>query len=221
MYEVTVEARDDALNTGTLELAVTVTGYDEGPEISGQQTLSFTENQATLTGCLASYNATDPEDPSMVITRWSLSGTDAGDFTVDESGQLSFRNSPDYERPADSGRNNAYNLSIRASDGRNYGYLAVEVTVEDVNEPPVVTGRNTFSYRENGTNAIHTYRATDPERSEITWSLSGPDDDDFTVSESGVLSFTISPNFEIPADSSRDNVYEVSGGGQRRRAQHG
>ena len=46
------------------------------------------------------------------------------------------RNVPDYELPADSGRDNVYNLSVRASDGRNYGYLAVTVTVEDVNEAP-------------------------------------------------------------------------------------
>ena len=113
-----------------------------------------------------------PENPSLVITRWSLSGTDAGDFTIDETGQLTFRNVPDYERPADSGRNNIYNLSIRASDGRNYGYLAVEVTVEDVNEPPVFnsSSRTSFSYRENGTSALYTFRATDPERSAISWS---------------------------------------------------
>ena len=200
VYQVTVESRDDALNTGTLDVVVTVTGYDEGPEISGQQTLSFTENQNT-DRVLASYNATDPEEPSMVITRWSLSGTDAGDFTIDESGQLTFRNVPDYERPVDSGRNNDYNLSVRASDGRNYGYLPITITVEDVNEPPVVTGRNTFNYRENGANAIQTFRASDPERSEATWLLSGPDRDDFTISETGVLSFAGSPNFEIPADS--------------------
>ena len=47
---MTVEARDDALNTGSLGVMVTVTGYDEGPEISGQQTHSFTENQANRQG---------------------------------------------------------------------------------------------------------------------------------------------------------------------------
>ena len=209
VYEVTVEAKDDALNTGSLDVVVTVTGYDEGPEISGRQTISFTENQAT-DRVLASYTAIDPEIPSSLITRWSLSGTDAGDFTIDESGQLTFRNVPDYERPADSGRNNVYNLSVRASDGRNYGYLPITVTVEDINEPPVVTGRNTFSYRENGTSALHAFRATDPERSDITWSVSGADRDDFTVSETGALSFAGPPNFEVPTDSNRDNVYEVT-----------
>ena len=209
VYEVTVVARDDASNSGTLDVVVTVTDVNEGPEISGQQSLSFTENQTTER-VLATYSATDPEDTSAVITRWSLTGTDAGDFTIGESGQLSFRNVPDYERPADSGRDNVYNLSVRASDGRNYGYLAVTVTVEDVNEPPAVTGTTTFTYRENGTATIYTFRATDPERSAIEWSVSGADDDDFAISETGVLAFASPPDYESPTDSGRDNVYEVT-----------
>ena len=131
-------ARDDAFNSGTLDITVTVTDVNEGPEIAGQQSLSFTENQAT-DRVLAFYSATDPEEPSASITRWSLTGPDAGDFTIDENGQLTFRNVPDYEKPADSGRDNVYNLSVRASDGRNYGYLEVTVTVEDVNEAPAIS----------------------------------------------------------------------------------
>ena len=209
VYEVTVQARDDAFNPGTLDVVVTVTDQNEGPEITGQQTLSFTENQAT-DRVLATYNATDPEDPSASITRWSLSGTDRGDFTIDENGQLTFRNVPDYERPADSGRDNVYNFSVRASDGRYYGYLEVTVTVEAVNEPPVITGATSFTYKENGTATLHTFRATDAERSAITWSLSGADADDFAISDTGVLSFTSSPDYESPTDSGRDNVYEVT-----------
>ena len=211
VYEVTVVAKDDASNSGTLDVVVTVTDQNEGPEISGQQSLSFTENQTTER-VLATYTATDPEDPSALITRWSLTGTDAGDFTIDENGQLTFRNVPDYERPADSGRDNVYNLSVRASDGRNYGYLEVTVTVEDVNEAPTITttSKTAFSYRENGTATIYTFKATDPERSAIAWSVSGTDEDDFTISETGVLSFASPPDYENPTDSGRDNVYEIT-----------
>ena len=137
VYEVTVVARDDASNSGTLDVVVTVTDQNEGPEISGQQSLSFTENQTTER-VLATYTATDPEDPSALITRWSLTGTDAGDFTIDENGELTFRNTPDYERPADSNRDNIYTFSVRAYDGRYYGYHEVTVTVTDENEPPAI-----------------------------------------------------------------------------------
>ena len=132
-------ARDDNFNSGTLEVTVTVTDVNEGPEVSGLQSLSFTENQAT-DRVLATYTATDPEDPGAAITLWSLTGRDAGDFTIDENGQLTFRSVPDYERPADSGRDNVYEVTVRASDGRYYGYLEATVTVTDVNEAPAITG---------------------------------------------------------------------------------
>ena len=74
-----MEARDDAFNTGTLDVTVAVTDLNEGPEISGQQSLSFTENQATDRVLSNFYTATDPEDPSAahhpVV---ALTGTDAG-----------------------------------------------------------------------------------------------------------------------------------------------
>ena len=209
VYEVIVEARDDDFNSGTLEITVTVTDVNEGPEITGLQSLAFTENQAT-DRVLATYSAADPEDPSALITRWSLTGTDSGDFTIDENGQLTFRNVPDHEKPDDSGRDNVYNLSVRASDGRYYGYLEVTVTVEAVNEPPAIAGTTSFTYKENGTANLYTFRATDPERSDITWSLSGADADDFTISDTGVLAFASTPDYESPADTDSDNVYDIT-----------
>ena len=123
---------------------------------------------------------------------------------------------PDFEAPADSGRDNVYDFSVRASDGRNYGYLEVTVTVEDVNEAPVITttSRTSFSYRENGTATIYTFSATDPEGGTIVWSPGGADGDDFAVTVDsrgrGVLAFSSPPDFENPADADRDNVYEVT-----------
>ena len=215
VYEVTVEARDSEGNRAELQVEVTVVDQNEGPVVSGVQSLSFVENQAT-DRILAAYAATDPEDPGAVISRWSLSGSDAGDFRISGGGELSFRNVPDFERPADSGRDNVYNFSVRASDGRNYGYLEVTVTVEDVNEAPVITttSRTSFTYRENGTATIYTFSATDPERAAISWSPGGADGDDFTVTADsrgrGVLTFASPPDFENPTDADRDNVYEVT-----------
>ena len=208
-------ATDDDGHADSVAVTVTVTPQSEGPEISGPQSLSFAENQAT-DRILAIYTATDPEDPSALITRWSLSGSDAGDFAISEGGELSFRNVPDFEAPADSGRDNVYEFSVRASDGSNYGYLEVTVTVEDVNEALAITttSKTSFSYRENGTATIYTFSATDPERGTVTWSTGGADGDDFTiVADSrgrGVLTFARPPDFENPTDADRDNVYEVT-----------
>ena len=210
VYDVLVQATDDGANTESLPVTVTVRDVNEPPDVTGRQNLSFPEDHAT-DQVLTTYSATDPEDPFAVIARWSTSGTDGGDFTIDEHGQLRFKNVPNYESPADSGRNNVYNFSVRAFDGRLYGYLPVTVTVTDVNEPPTITttSRTDFTVRENGTAAIYTFRATDPERGEITWALSGADGNLFAIYE-GNVTFKNFANFEEPEDSGRDNVYDVT-----------
>ena len=54
---------------------MTVTDDRRGPrDFSGTQSLTFSENLATEGRVLATYSATDPEDPGTAISRWSLSG---------------------------------------------------------------------------------------------------------------------------------------------------
>ena len=137
-----------------------------------------------------------------------MSGTDGGDFTVHrDTGVLTFRNTPDHERPADSNHDNEYLVQVRASDGQYTGALDVTVTVTNVNEPPEFNSsslsKTSFIYTENGTAALYTYRATDPEGATITWSLSGTDDDDFDISDTGVLTFTEIPDFEVRTTPTR------------------
>ena len=210
VYEITVVS-SDGTNEGTLDVTVTITEVNEGPEISGAQTLTFGENTAT-DRVLATYSATDPEDTAADITRWSASGRDGGDFTINSDGELTFRYPPNYERPADANRDNLYEVTVRASDGRVYGSYDVVVTVQAVDEAPELRSgsRVEFSYRENGTSSLYTYRATDPEGSDVAWSVSGSDAEDFVVSESGVLSFGQPPDYDDPGDLGRDNQYQIT-----------
>ena len=73
--------------------------------------------------------------------------------------------------------------------------------VTDVNEAPVITGDAALNYAENGTAAVATYSATDPESATITWSLEGDDAADFEISTGGVLTFGSPPDYENPADA--------------------
>ena len=68
----------------------------------------------------------------------------------------------------------------------------------------------TIDYPENGTGAVATYTASDPEGAMVTWSLAGDDAGDFMI-ENGVLSFKKSPDFEMPMGSSTNmsNTYTV------------
>ena len=84
--------------------------------------------------------------------------------------------------------------------------------MEAVDEAPEFhsNSQETFSYQENQISAIYTYRGTDPEGGDITWGLSGTDYRAFAISEMGVLTFLNVPDYEDPADSDDDNVYEVT-----------
>ena len=206
-YEVTVVATDQTGHAASLAVTVTVTDVNEGPTVSGTAEYTVRENHEAALG---TYTARDPEDPSLEITRWSVTGRDGGDFAINEDGELSFRSPPDYERPADGNRDNVYEVTVRASDGSYYGNFEVTVTVEAVNEPPDITGDEAISYQENGDRALETYRATDPEKADITWGLSGTDAGAFAISETGVLTFRNLPDYEDPEDSDDDNVYEVT-----------
>ena len=206
-YEVTVVATDQTGHAAGLAVTVTVTDVNEGPTVSGTAEYTVRENHEAALG---TYTARDPEDPDMEITRWSVTGRDGGDFVINEDGEMSFRSPPDYERPADGNRDNVYEVTVRASDGSYYGNFEVTVTVEAVNEPPDITGDIEITYQENGDRALETYRGTDPEKTDITWGLSGVDAGAFTISETGELTFRNVPDYEDPADSDDDNVYEVT-----------
>ena len=107
--------------------------------VTGQNAISVEENRDP-TIAVASYSAVDPEGEA--ITRWSLGGSDANDFTINDNGELAFRSTPDYDRPADSDHDNQYHLTVRAYDGRTYGNLDVTIAVRNQNEhAPVIRER--------------------------------------------------------------------------------
>ena len=116
------------------------------------------------------------------------------------------RGQHDDVRLADPDRDNVYEVTVRASDGRYYGTLDVTVTFTPEDEAPEFhsSSKDAFTYE------LFTYRATDPEGGDISWSLSGTDCSAFSISEEGTLSFSASPAYEMPTDSNDDNVYEVT-----------
>ena len=138
------------------------------------------------------------------MTWETLTGDDADLFDFASSnGALSFKSEPDFEDPKDSGRNNEYLVNVNASDGDKTGTLYLTITVTDVNEPPTITGEQAPSFSENSVRSVAIYQATDPEQGTITWSVIGIDDDDFNVSQTGVLTFSNIPDFENPVDATR------------------
>ena len=148
VYEVTVMAVV-GVDTITWDVTVTVTPVDEAPAVSGPSAKSLNENSTNLV--IGDYTAEDPEGQD--VTWMSLGGVDAAQFNFDSTtGRLELQSVPDHEAPTDVGRDNVYNVVLRALGGSRIGDLAVTVTVVDVDEDPVVDGPETVSLAENTQN---------------------------------------------------------------------
>ena len=178
------------------------------PTITGSAAVDFLENG---TGAVATYTVNDPENAA---TSWlPLEGADRRRFEISSDGALSFLESPDHERPADSGGDNVYDVTITVSDGKFSASLEVAVTVTAVDEPPVIRGLNDIETAENFAPFSAGWAATDPEGATdtFTWSLSGTDADDFNIDGgTGRVTFKSVPNYEAATDSNGDNEYLVT-----------
>lgn len=98
---------------------------NRAPQITSASTASITEN-ATSALTLAASDA-DGDAVSFAVT----GGADAGAFTVSGT-NLAFRNAADFERPADANRDNVYNVTIEARDGRG-GVASADLVVTVTN----------------------------------------------------------------------------------------
>ena len=209
-HTLTVEV-SDGLNSSddadpaiddTIEVTVNVTNVNEPPVVMGTTAIAHAENHGTALAN-ASYSATDPEGANII---WSVGGIDKGFFAISDGGVLSFAAEPDFDaRPLD----NTYEVTVRATeedDGDPQtrelpGTLDVIVTLSNFDEPPEIDGEaSVVDYPENSptTRVVGSYTAADPEGAGVTWSdLSGNDAGKFEFSNTGVLTFKVSPDYEM------------------------
>jgi hypothetical protein len=216
-YVVIVRVTDNSGATDNQTITVTVQNTNDNTPViisnSGGATagISVNENSTAVTTVVA----TDADAGSTLI--YSISGTDAGAFTINSStGVLSFTSAPNFESPTDSGADNSYVVIVTASDGTNSDTQTITVAVQNLNDStPVITsngGAATANIPVNeNTTAVTTLVATDADAGSIlTYTVGGPDAAAFTInSTTGVLNFVSAPNFESPTDSGADNSYIV------------
>ena len=212
VYEVTIQATDgNANHVQTLDVEITVTDENETPVIDSITIDDYVENG---TGDVADFSATDPENDTI---EWTLSGDDDAYFDIDdETGVLTFVAPPDYELMVDGVQKYTYDITVQASDDVFTAALPVTITVDNVDENPVISGETEndtvnpfFDHEENDGAPVHTFTAADPEGMAITWELDGADKDIFSIT-GGVLVFQSPPNFEDAKDSGGNNVYYIT-----------
>ena len=161
------------------------------------------------------------------VLTYSLTGTDADNFRIDpETGQITVgpRTMLDHETTP---TYSAVTVSVIGAGGGTPETQLVTITVNDVNEAPMMTSGVTMlklaeydadtddsgaDTEDTRAKMVSTYAASDPEDGddEPTWSLKGADMDKLMIGSDGALTFKEAPNYEMPADAGRDNVYNVT-----------
>ena len=196
------------VSDGSLEVSqdylFSITNVNEAPTISSSS-FSIAEG-STAIGTIA---ASDPDVSSTLS--YAISETDSSKFSINtSSGAVVFLSPPDFESPTDNGLDNTYNFTVTVSDGSLSSTQSIAVAVGNVNEAPSFSIASAQSYVENSGATISVV-ANDPDASSsLTYTLSGADASKFTISSSGVLSFSSAPDYEIPSDSGSNNIFNLS-----------
>ncbi len=208
---------DDTHSTGKSVTAVSANSVQAAPVVKSEPsfddgdntTRSIAENSAEGTTVGDPVAATDSDDGD--ILTYAISGDGAANFTIDSDGQITVATGTtlDHENTP------SYSLSATVRDGKDSDgnpdtSVDDTIAVTNVDEAPVLSGSTSIDYAENGSNAVATYTASDPEgQTGITWSLTGADSGDFTLT-GRVLTFVSLPNYEDPQDADIGNDYQVT-----------
>ena len=244
-YIVVVEVRSgegERERKGSRAIRVRVSDEEEPPEITSVGPFEVVENQ-TRVGQLEAVD----QDKQDEITEYGIAGGADGELfaVVEETGELMFREAPDYEDPSDvesaepaSGAgDNEYIVvvEVRSGEGERErkGSRAIRVRVSDEEEPPEITSLGPFEVVENQTRVGQLEAVDQDKQDEITkYGIAGGADGELfaVVEETGELMFREAPDYEDPSDvesvepASRaaDNEYIVvvevrSGEGERER----
>ena len=213
-----IKASDLNNSSDTVTINVTLSPISDPPVFTGPVGSSFSvtvfENQTFVLDLnasddLASGGRDNPGIPEASLN-WSVSGADSSFFDVhSNSGELSFKNPPDYDFPVDAGGNNVYELTVTVDDGGLSASQDLNVTVTDLNEPPVISqGASVSVVMDEDGDPLgwplvwpsQDLNGTDPEGDVITWSLQTASvHGTATVGGSGAIptTFSYSPNADF------------------------
>jgi hypothetical protein len=100
--------------------------------------------------------------------------------------------------------------AVLAACGGGGGGSSSPAAVQVTNTAPTITDPGALSLLE-GETTVATISASDAQNNSLTFSIASGDDDAlFTITSGGALAFISAPDFEEPADSDSDNVYELA-----------
>ena len=209
---LTLSTDDDSVSVGNPSTSTVTIIDDEVPNsppvITATSTIAVQENQTTV----ATLEATDSDDDP--ITGWSITGgADSALFNLTNGGVLSFKASPDYENPTDTGTDNSYEVEVIASDGTDDSApKTITVNVTDINEPPTFS-ESTLTTRTIAENSpestqVGSITADDPEDDALVYELSGTGHEEFEVDANGQI--TVATNAVLDFETLHTYTLELN-----------
>ena len=211
------EYRESATVTKTVAAAtdepvVGIPHINRGPEFVNQDPTDRTVNENSAEAALVG-NPVEAVDADNDVLVYTISGVDAGSFDViAATGQITVGagTSLDFETRT------SYMVTLTVSDPSGASdTIDVDVKVTNVDEPPTIDltvpgpEREDAAYQENNTSPVASY-TVGGQTEGFEWSLSGIDAGNFSISNSGVLTFNSPPDYENPTDNDRNNEYLIS-----------
>ncbi len=157
-YLITVRATDEAGNSATSSLTVTLLDINEAPVINSNgggssASIAIAENSSSVT----TLSAVDVDSVSTLS--YSISGVDSSDFLVGTaSGVLTFESAPNFESPMDADLNNIYQIVVAVSDGFLTDTQTLSITITDITDSASISDPTLSSLPNKGVSITLSYQ---------------------------------------------------------------
>ncbi|HIL03140.1 MAG TPA: cadherin repeat domain-containing protein, partial [Candidatus Thioglobus autotrophicus] len=192
LKDIVINVDQILINDTSVNIPELTIELNDSPVFSSTSSPSVDENQTSI----LTLTASDDENDNIVFS--ITGGENSASFNLTD-GVLSFKAAPNYEVKS------SYSLMVTATETTtengesiadpNTTEQEITVTVNDVNEAPVITSSSSIETPEQDIE-VSTVVVTDAESDAITYGLSGTDAALFSISTSGLLTFIVAPDYE-------------------------
>jgi len=217
--ELTIESGQSLSNFSIVKLTINPSS-NTTPTFVNSSPISIIVDEDSINNNITEDLNISDSDSSQTITwiqgstpiKGSLNFTSAtansGSTNIKSTGTIKYTPTADL--------NGSDTFDINVSDGSASASVTVNVTINNINDAPVITSNSggataSITTPENNSSIITTVTSTDIDSDTITYSISGVDSALFSINSStGVLTFVSPPDYESPIDSGSDNIYNIT-----------